>query len=62
MQRPQYITEKEASEILQISASKLQSDRYHGTGLPFYKLGNRTVRYDIKDIRAFMDERRIQHD
>jgi len=61
MKSPQYITEKEAAEIIQISVSKLQSDRYNGTGLPYHKLGNRTVRYAIEDIRAFMDECRIEH-
>jgi hypothetical protein len=61
MQRPQYITEQEVAKIMKISVSKLQSDRHKGKGLPYHKLGNRTVRYAIEDIRAFMDECRIEH-
>jgi len=61
MHRPQYMTEQEVSKLIRISVSKLQSDRHKGRGLPYHKLGNRTVRYAIEDIRAFMAECRIQH-
>lgn len=60
MKSPQFITEKEVSEITRISVSKLQSDRHKGTGMPYHKFGNRVVRYAIEDILAFMAECRIQ--
>jgi hypothetical protein len=60
MKSPQFMTEKEVSEITRISASKLQSDRHKGKGLPYHKIGNRTVRYALEDVRAFMDGCRIQ--
>ncbi len=60
MQRPQYVTEQELSKIISVSVSKLQSDRHKGKGLPYHKIGNRTVRYALEDVRAFMDGCRIQ--
>lgn len=61
MKSPQFITEREVSKITKISVSKLQSDRHMGKGLPYHKIGTRTIRYALEDIRAFMAECRIQH-
>nr|WP_321259055.1 helix-turn-helix domain-containing protein [uncultured Pseudodesulfovibrio sp.] len=61
MKSPQYITEKEVAKIIRVSVSKLQSDRHKRIGIPFHRLGSRTVRYAIEDIRAFMNDCRIEH-
>lgn len=50
----QLLTENQAAEQLGISPRTLQQRRRKEGGIPFIKLG-RTVRYDIEDIKRYLD-------
>ena len=55
----QYLTEKEVSRITGRGLSTLRNDRSLGRGLPYIKL-ERQVRYELADVKAFMDSRKVQ--
>lgn len=57
--RMQYLTEKQVSEMTGRALSTLRNDRMYRRGLPYVKLG-RSVRYDLEDVRTFMESRRIE--
>jgi len=51
----QLMTSAEAQRILHISPTKLAQLR--AEGLPFVRLGERTYRYDIAQVRAWLTTR-----
>jgi len=53
------LTEREVSQLLSISLSRLRQDRMYGRGLPFHKIG-RSVRYAYSDIVKFLDSTRVE--
>jgi hypothetical protein len=48
-----YMLEKEVASLLNISVSKLRSDRQHGIGLPFVRI-NKSIRYSREQIAAYL--------
>jgi hypothetical protein len=56
---PRFLTEKEVSELLRCSLSKLRADRWKRQALPYLKNG-RSVLYDEADVLNFLDSRRIE--
>jgi predicted DNA-binding transcriptional regulator AlpA len=60
MYHSQYMTEKEVALITGLSLSKLRQDRHACKGIPYHKVG-RSIRYSVADIKAFMDECRVEH-
>jgi hypothetical protein len=50
------LTETEAAELRRQSVRTLQSERLHGGGCPFVKLG-RSVRYRLSDVLKFIESR-----
>jgi len=56
---PRYLTERQVSEITGRALSTLRNDRMHGRGLPYVKMG-RSVRYDLDDVRRFMESRKVR--
>ncbi len=54
----QYLTERQVADLLSISVSTLQKQRFHSTGIPYIKLG-RAVRYAMSDVVAYMESAKI---
>ena len=52
------LTSKEAARYLGVSTSFLERDRWAGATIPFIKLGNRAVRYQLQDLNTFIMTRR----
>ena len=55
------ITETELAEIIHRSVQTLRNDRHRHRGLPYIRLG-RSVRYDLRDVEAYIDEYRVTPD
>ncbi|GAA6169753.1 helix-turn-helix transcriptional regulator [Sessilibacter corallicola] len=51
------LTTKQAADILGVSQSFLERDRWAGAQIPFVRVGKRSVRYRNKDIDAFIESR-----
>jgi len=56
--RAQYMTEDEVSNLTRISLSDLRNKRHLGKGIPYIKVG-RSVRYDLADVIAYMEARKV---
>lgn len=54
----EYINEKEVSEIIGRALPTLRNDRHRRRGIPYVKIG-RSVRYALRDVIAFMEDRKI---
>ncbi len=52
------IDEKEAAEFLGFTRRAMQNWRFRGGGPPFIKLSERSVRYRVKDLIAWIDSRK----
>ena len=52
------LTTKEAARYLSVSASFLERDRWAGAKIPFIKLGNRAVRYQLSELDSYIESRR----
>lgn len=51
------LTTKQAADILGVSQSFLERDRWAGAQIPFIRVGKRCVRYRNKDLDAFIESR-----
>ena len=49
----QFLTEDQVAARWSISKKTLQNNRVRGLGLPYVKLGTRSVRYRLSDVVAF---------
>jgi hypothetical protein len=56
--RPTYLTEVEVAEMTRRALSTLRNDRFYRRGIPYIKVG-RSVRYDLRDVIAFMEAGKI---
>jgi hypothetical protein len=54
-----FLTEKEVSKMARIAISTLRNHRSKHVGIPYIKNG-RSVRYDLKDVLQYMQDRRIK--
>lgn len=48
-----FLTERELAKRWNISVRTLQKKRYAGGGCPFHKFDDGSVRYRLRDIRAY---------
>jgi hypothetical protein len=55
------ITETELANIINRSVQTLRNDRHRRRGLPYIRLG-RSIRYDLRDVEAYIDEYRVTPD
>jgi hypothetical protein len=53
-----YLNEKKVAKMLNLSVSTLRMDRHYNKGLPYYKIG-KSVRYNINDVKNYLDTKRI---
>ena len=54
-----YLNEKEVATITGKALSTLRNDRHCRRGIPYLKVGKRSVRYKNEDVINSMEERRI---
>lgn len=55
-----WLTEKEVSMLTGISTSTLQKQRFRGKGIPYCKVGTKSVRYSFQDVVDYMDSQKIE--
>jgi hypothetical protein len=53
-----YLTERQLADRWQISVRTLQAARVNGSGIPFVRIGGRSVRYRMADVLAHEQDRR----
>lgn len=56
---PLWLSEKQVSALVGISVSKLQKDRHHCIGMPYSRVGSKTIRYSLTDVEHYMAENLI---
>jgi predicted DNA-binding transcriptional regulator AlpA len=54
-----YLNEKEVAQVTGRAVSTLRNERFMRRGLPYLKVGGRSIRYKTEDVIAFMEGRRI---
>jgi hypothetical protein len=54
-----YLNEKEAAALTGRAVSTLRNERHLRRGLPYLKIGRRSIRYKTADAISFMEGRRI---
>lgn len=57
-----YLNEKEVAEITGRAVSTLRNERFLRKGLPYLKIGGRSIRYLTQDVADFMEARRVTFD
>jgi len=57
-----YLNEKEVAAITGRAISTLRNERFMRKGLPYLKVGGRSIRYKSEDVIAYMEGRRISFD
>jgi predicted DNA-binding transcriptional regulator AlpA len=57
-----YLNEKEVAAITGRAISTLRNERFMRKGLPYLKIGGRSIRYKREDVISFMEGRRISFD
>ena len=61
MSKP-YLNEMEVAALTGRAVSTLRNERFMRRGLPYLKVGGRSIRYKTEDVIAFMESRRITFD
>jgi len=54
---PELLTPKEAAVFLQVTEEQLQAYRIDGTGPPFVRINPRVIRYRMRDLLAWINDR-----
>ena len=57
---PNYLTELQVAQFLQIKPSTLRSNRCKGTGIPYLKFNGSSIRYSKTDVMDFITQSRKQ--
>ena len=57
-----YLNEVEAAALSGRAVSTLRNERHLCRGIPYLKVGRRSIRYKTEDVTAFMEGRRITFD
>lgn len=55
-----WLTEREVAMLTGISVSTLQKQRFYGKGIPYSKVGAKSVRYSFQDVVDYMDSQKIE--
>lgn len=53
------LTTREAATLIHISPRTLEGYRLRGGGPPFYRVGKRSVRYDVGELLAWAKRQRL---
>ena len=54
-----FLNEAEVAAITGRAISTLRNERFLRKGLPYHKIGGRSIRYKSEDVIAYMEGRRI---
>lgn len=54
-----YLNEVEVAAVTGRAVSTLRNERHLRRGIPYLRVGRRSIRYKMEDIRSFMETRRI---
>ncbi len=54
------IKQKEAAECLDLSEATLERDRWRGGDIPYIKVGQRAIRYDLDQLYAYLDRKTVR--
>jgi len=54
-----YLNEKEVAQITGKAVSTLRNERFQRKGLPYRKIGKRSVKYLTQEVISYMEARRI---
>ena len=54
------IKQKEAAECLDLSEATLERDRWRGGDIPYIKVGQRAIRYDLDQLYAYLESRTVR--
>lgn len=54
-----YLNEVEVAALSGRAVSTLRNERHLCRGIPYLKVGRRSIRYKTEDVTAFMEGRRI---
>jgi len=57
-----YLNEQEVAAITGRAVSTLRNERFMRKGLPYLRIGGRSIRYKSEDVIAYMEGRRISFD
>ena len=56
----EYLTEKEVAQLTGIALSTLRNGRHLRKGFPYIRVGKKSIRYSLADIKTYMESRKIQ--
>ena len=54
------VGQKEAAECLGLSEATLERDRWRGGDIPFIRVGQRAIRYDLNQLDAYLESRTVR--
>lgn len=54
-----YLNETETAQLTGRAVSTLRNERFLRRGLPYLRVGGRSIRYKLDDVLSFMEGRRI---
>jgi len=54
------IKQKEAAECLDLSEATLERDRWRSGDIPYIKVGQRAIRYDLDQLYAYLDRKTVR--
>lgn len=54
-----YLNETETAALTGRAVPTLRNERHLRRGLPYLKIGGRSIRYKLQDVIAYMEGRRI---
>ena len=60
--RKPYLNDMEVAALTGRAVSTLRNERFMRKGLPYLKIGGRSIRYKSEDVIAYMEGRRITFD
>ena len=56
---PGYLTEIQVSELTGFKLPTLRNWRFERRGIPYLRIGKRSIRYKLQDVIDYMETRRI---
>lgn len=59
LNRVQYLTERDVSQMICRALSTLRNDRHAGRGIPYVKF-SKSVRYRLSDVEEYMEANRVE--
>lgn len=54
-----YLKEQDVAEMTGKAVSSLRNERHLRKGIPYLKVGGRSIRYMFQDVQDYMEARRI---